>query len=170
MSLQDQNSPLKSLLEIIVKYHITNVRGDSINSNESDCLQSATIRLFDSPALTSAVVTDTALKALRYGVCPSFHLLIWDDSVFTGCFWRRSDPEEVCRLKPVALSSLPESKRLSAKGYWAAEAENQTHQLAAVSLMDRQTPAWESAQKSRVNQARRGFMAGPVTKTSLVNF
>lgn len=73
-------------------------------------------------------------------------------------------------MKPVALSSLPESKRSSSQGFWAAEAENQTGQLVALSLMDRQTPASESAQKSRAHRARRGLMAGPVTKTSLVSF
>lgn len=95
--------------------------------------------------------------------------IFWDDVAFTGCFSCRPDPEEVCRSKPVGVSSLPESKRGSGQGLWAAEAEIQTEQLVAVSLMDRQTPTNQSAQKSRANRAKRGLMAGPVTKTSLVN-
>lgn len=90
--------------------------------------------------------------------------------IFMGCFSRRSDPAEVCRSKPVGILSQPESKILTSQGFWAAEAENQASQLAAVTLMDSQGPAAESAQKSRGNRARRGLMAGPVTKTSLVNF
>lgn len=161
---------MKSLLEIIVKYHITNVKDDNINSNKSDCLQSATIRLFDSPAVTSAVVNDARIKGLGYDLCSSFNLVFWDDMVFMGCFSCRSDLEEVCGSKPVGIPSLPESKRSSSEGFCAAEAEYQTDQLVAISLMDRQTPASESAQRSRANRARRGLMAGPVTKTSLVNF
>ncbi|TWW57963.1 probable ubiquitin carboxyl-terminal hydrolase MINDY-4 [Takifugu flavidus] len=140
---KEHNCPLKSLLEIIVKYHITNVKVDKINCNKSDFLQSAPIRLFDSPAVTSAVVNDTKVKGLR------------------------SDPEEVCCSKPVSISSLPESKSPSSHSFWAAEAENQMDPLVSASLMDKQTPAFESTQKSRANRARRGLMAGPVTKTSL---
>lgn len=69
ISLQEHKCPLKSLLEIIVKYHIANVKVDKINCNKSDFLQSAPIRLFDSPAVTSAVVNDTKVKGLRYGIC-----------------------------------------------------------------------------------------------------
>lgn len=87
-----------------------------------------------------------------------------------GCFSRRSDPKEVCCLKPVGISSLPESKRSAGQGFWAPEAGTQTDQLVAVSLMDRQTPACESAQKSRANRDKRGLMAGPVAKSSLVSF
>lgn len=87
-----------------------------------------------------------------------------------GCFSHRSDPEEVCCSKPVSISSPPESKRPSSHSFWAAEAENQMDPLVSASLMDKQTPAIESTQKSRANRARRGLMAGPVTKTSLVIF
>lgn len=63
---------MKSLLEIIVKYHITNVKVDKLNCNKSDFRQSAPIRLFDSPAVTSAVVNDTKVKGLRYGSCSNY--------------------------------------------------------------------------------------------------
>lgn len=86
-----------------------------------------------------------------------------------GCFSHRSDPKEVCCLKPVGISSLPESKRSPAQGFWAPEAASQTDQPVALSLLDRQTPAWESAQKSRANREKRALMAGPVAKTSLVS-
>lgn len=87
-----------------------------------------------------------------------------------GCFSHRSDLEEVCHSKPVSISPLPESKRPSSHSFWAAEAENQMDPLVSASLMDKQTPAFESTQKSRAHRARRGLMAGPVTKTSLVIF
>uniref|UniRef100_H2V814 Ubiquitin carboxyl-terminal hydrolase MINDY n=1 Tax=Takifugu rubripes TaxID=31033 RepID=H2V814_TAKRU len=147
---KEHNCPLKSLLEIIVKYHITNVKVDKINCNKSDFLQSAPIRLFDSPAVTSAVVNDTKVKGLRYGIY--------------------SNDLTVCCSKPVSISSLPESKSPSSHSFWAAEAENQMDPLVSASLMDKQTPAFESTQKSRANRARRGLMAGPVTKTSLLSF
>lgn len=57
MSLQVQNSPLQTLLEIIVKHHIK----DHINSSESDPLQFApTISLdADSPVAGPTVTSDT---------------------------------------------------------------------------------------------------------------
>lgn len=82
MSLQEQNSPLKTLLEIIVKHHITKVKDDSANSNKSDCVQSDPTRLFDSPAVTSAVVNGTKIQGLRYGTCSSFDLAFRITNVF----------------------------------------------------------------------------------------
>lgn len=57
MSLQVQNSPLQTLLEIIVKHHIK----DKINSSESDPLQSAPTISSDanSPVVRPTVMNDT---------------------------------------------------------------------------------------------------------------
>lgn len=61
---------MKTLLEIIVKHHITNVKDDSVHSHES--VQSDPSRLLDSPAVTSAVVNGTEIQGFRCGICSSF--------------------------------------------------------------------------------------------------
>lgn len=61
LSLQIQNSPLKTLLEIIVKHHTEGVKSDMITRNKGDCLQSLqTINsTATSPAGTSTLMNET---------------------------------------------------------------------------------------------------------------
>lgn len=61
LQLQVQNSPLKTLLEIIVKHHIKDIKNDKITSSESDPLLSARTvsSIAKSPAVTPTLMDDT---------------------------------------------------------------------------------------------------------------
>lgn len=55
LSLQIQNSPLKTLLEIIVKHHIECVQSNTITRNKIDCQQS--LHMINSTATSPTVTT-----------------------------------------------------------------------------------------------------------------
>ncbi len=70
LSLQVQNSPLKTLLEILVKHHIKGLEKDKIPSSASDPLQSAEIisPIARSPAVTPTIINDTKVEDLTTGL------------------------------------------------------------------------------------------------------
>lgn len=61
LSLQVQNSPLKTLLEIIVKHHIKGLKNDKMTCNESDPLESAPIvsSIANCPAVAPTIMNGT---------------------------------------------------------------------------------------------------------------
>ncbi|XP_070688728.1 probable ubiquitin carboxyl-terminal hydrolase MINDY-4 [Pempheris klunzingeri] len=163
-----QNSPLKSLLEIIVKHHIKGLKNDKFTSSESDPLQSApTITsMSNSPAVTPTVMNDTKTEDSTAAFVISKH------------FKSRSDIEEISPFPPTCTSLLPETDRLSSHnqtGFWTYDSEDQKGQPLVASLQDKESltrresekkpSITESTQRSRANRIRRGMMAGPIAST-----
>ncbi|XP_071343994.1 probable ubiquitin carboxyl-terminal hydrolase MINDY-4 isoform X2 [Trachinotus anak] len=162
-----QSSPLKTLLEIIVKHHIAGPKNDKITSSERDPLQSAPAT--GSPA--SPAVTPTAMNATKTeggtaAIVISKHIRL------------RSDIEETSPSQPTYTSLLPETDNLSSNnqtGCWAYHSgDHKGYPLLAPvqdneSIMKREpekkTPITESTQRSRTNRIRRGMMAGPIAST-----
>uniref|UniRef100_UPI0037E70980 probable ubiquitin carboxyl-terminal hydrolase MINDY-4 isoform X1 n=2 Tax=Semicossyphus pulcher TaxID=241346 RepID=UPI0037E70980 len=158
-----QNSPLKTLLEIIVKHHIKGLKNDRITSNESDHLQSAetTSLIANSSSETPAVIYDTKTEDSTKAFAISKYMKL------------RSDIEEFCPPQPL----LPETDRLSSHdqtSFQAYESEERQIQPLLASLQDsesfiRREPekrtSIESTQRSKTNRIIRGMMAGPVAST-----
>ncbi|XP_026201038.1 probable ubiquitin carboxyl-terminal hydrolase MINDY-4 [Anabas testudineus] len=151
-----QNSPLKTLLEIIVKHHTGGFKKDTITKNESDCLQSA--RTISSSAACAAL-TSTLMNDNKPDESPVAY-------VFNKHNKLRSDNEETCSSEPTYTSLLPETKRLSSHNQTSfyEELKGQA-QISSFQDNEKKTQSKESIQKSRTNRIRRGMMAGPIANT-----
>ncbi|XP_022605230.1 probable ubiquitin carboxyl-terminal hydrolase MINDY-4 isoform X1 [Seriola dumerili] len=160
-----QSSPLKTLLEIIVKHHISGPKNDKITSSDRDPQQSAPA----TSSLTSAV-TPTAVNATKTeGSTGAF--------VISKPIKLRSDIRETSPSQPTYTSLLPETDSLSYNqtGCWAYQSgHHRSYPLLAPvqdneSFMRREpekkTPITESTQRSRTNRIKRGMMAGPIAST-----
>lgn len=79
LQLQVQNSPFKTLLEIIVKHHIKDLKNDKITSSESDPLLSARTvsSIAKSPAVTPTLMDDTKTE----GSTPAIKLRYFANAV-----------------------------------------------------------------------------------------
>ncbi|XP_038571763.1 probable ubiquitin carboxyl-terminal hydrolase MINDY-4 isoform X1 [Micropterus salmoides] len=156
-----QYSPLKTLLEIIVKHHIKDLDNGQITSSESDSLQSIGSSV-NSPAAPPTVMNDTEAEDSATAFLSSKKIK------------SRSDVEEIWPSQHIH-TSLPETDRLSSQnqsGFWAYDSEEQKGQPLVASLQDnegcvRREPEkkTESTQRSRSNRIRRGMMAGPIAST-----
>ena len=200
LQLQVQNSPLKTLLEIIVRHHIKDLKNDKITSSESDPLLSTPMvsAIAKSPAVTPTSMDDTKTE----GSTPAIKLRCFTNAVILNTlfradltFWklffltlwglhRRSDIEEICLSQPVPTSLLPETDRMlshSQTGFWAYDSEYQQGQPMDVPLHnndsfirkepEKKISITESTQRSRTNRIRRGMMAGPIACTpQVLNF
>lgn len=159
-----QNSPLKTLLEIMVKHHIKDLMNDKITSNESFPLQSAQIisPVDISPAVTPTVMNDTKTedRTTNFIISKDINL--------------RSEIEEISP-QPIYTSLRTHSDRLSSHNqtdFWAYDSENQIVQPLVASLQDNEkfirrepdnkTSITESTHGSRTNRIRRGMMTGPI--------
>ncbi|XP_042371467.1 probable ubiquitin carboxyl-terminal hydrolase MINDY-4, partial [Plectropomus leopardus] len=163
-----QNSPLKTLLEIIVKHRIEGLKNDKITCSESDPLQSTpTISsITSSPAVTPKLTDDAKTEDSTTAFAVSKHIKI------------RSAMGEICPSQPTYTSLLLETDRLSSQNqtsFWAYDSEDQKSQPQMTSLQDKEsfirrepekkTFITESTQRSRTNRIRRGMMAGPIAST-----
>ncbi|KAM9358356.1 putative ubiquitin carboxyl-terminal hydrolase MINDY-4 [Symphorus nematophorus] len=153
-----QNSPLKTLLEIIVKHHIKGLKNDKISSNDSDSLQPArTISLTaNSPAEPQTEINDTK-------TVDSKHIK------------SRSDIDEICPSQPTCASLSPEPDRPSSHdqtSLWVCNTGEQKDQPLVAPIQDnenfirreqeKKNSITENTQRSRTNRIRRGMMAGPI--------
>ncbi|XP_041646724.1 probable ubiquitin carboxyl-terminal hydrolase MINDY-4 [Cheilinus undulatus] len=150
-----QNSPLKTLLEIIVKYHIRGIKNDTNSSNESDPIQpsQAVSPADNSPAVMNDRKTEESITA--------FDISQQNKS--------RSD---------IKTSSLPETDIRSGHSqtsFHTYESEGkkiqpllsylQDHESIIKRELEKRTSTTESTQRSKSNRIRRGMMAGPVAST-----
>ncbi|KAI9519300.1 hypothetical protein NQZ68_029467 [Dissostichus eleginoides] len=157
-----QNSPLKTLLEIIVKHHFEGLKQDKIPSNESDPRLSDQAKSWtsNSPAVTPTVMNNKNTEDSTTAFVISKHNIL------------RSDRGDFC-------TSQPETDPLSSHyqtGFWAYDLEEQKDQPLRASLHDnerltrseteKQISITESTQRSRSNRIRRGMMAGPIASTA----
>ncbi|KAF3835140.1 hypothetical protein F7725_027698, partial [Dissostichus mawsoni] len=157
-----QNSPLKTLLEIIVKHHFEGFKQDKIPSNESDPRLSDQAKSWtsNSPAVTPTVMNNKNTEDSTTAFVMSKHNIL------------RSDRGDFC-------TSQPETDPLSSHyqtGFWAYDLEEQKDQPLRASLHDnerltrseteKQISITESTQRSRSNRIRRGMMAGPIASTA----
>ncbi|KAA8589595.1 hypothetical protein FQN60_012960 [Etheostoma spectabile] len=131
------NSPLKTLLEIIVKHRIEGLKNDKITCSKSDPLPSARTMswIANSSAVSPTVMNDTQTEDSTTAYVISKHVKL------------SSDIEEVCPSQP-PMASLQDND-----SYIRREPE-------------KKAPTTESTQKSRTNRIRRGMMAGPIASTS----
>ncbi|XP_020494575.2 probable ubiquitin carboxyl-terminal hydrolase MINDY-4 [Labrus bergylta] len=141
-----QSFPLKTLLEIIVKYHINGHKNDKRTGNESDPLHSpqSVCLIDDSTTATPAGMTDS-----------------------------KSDQKDIY---PSSLSETDVLSSPSPTGFQAYESDDKQIQPLLSSAQDnegmmkrepeKRTSTAESTQRSRNNRIRRGMMAGPVASTS----
>ncbi|KAG7493458.1 hypothetical protein JOB18_009233 [Solea senegalensis] len=150
-----QSSPLKTLLEIIVKHHIAGHNRDNITSSES----AAALGLVASPAVTQTVIKHTNKEDSTVPFFTSEHIQL------------RSDVEETRSSQPSYTSLLSENYCLASN--------NQTPQRLCDSGDHKGQPLsapvnnksvirgeseknTESTQRSKMNRIRRGMMAGPI--------
>ncbi|XP_041791689.1 probable ubiquitin carboxyl-terminal hydrolase MINDY-4 isoform X2 [Chelmon rostratus] len=164
-----QNSPLKTLLEIIVKHHIKGLKNDKMTCNESDPLESAPIvsSIANCPAVAPTIMNGTKTEDSAAAFVISKHVKT------------RSDIEGIGPSQPIRTSLLAETDRMSShdqRGIWVCDSEDQKGQPLAPSLQDKESfirrePEkkpflMESTQRSRTNRIIRGMMAGPIASTA----
>ncbi|CAN9500396.1 unnamed protein product [Ophioblennius macclurei] len=156
-----QNSPLKTLLEIIVKHHMEQLNHNKITINESNSLQSAANARMISK-------TSTQTPAVVGGSTP--------DSDHGKRTELRSAGQEICTSKATDKSPLAEKSRLSSRN----KTDFQTFDLKDQSLIaflqdgesviqkgvEKNAFILETPQRSRTNRIRRGMMAGPIPQES----
>ncbi|XP_040896466.1 probable ubiquitin carboxyl-terminal hydrolase MINDY-4 isoform X2 [Toxotes jaculatrix] len=161
-----QSSPLKTLLEIIVKHHILGPKNDKITSSENDLLQSAPATgSVASPAVTPRAMNDSNTE----GSPAAF--------VIHKQIQLRSDLQETCPSQPAYTSSLPETDSLphhNQTGFCAYDSEDHKGHPLLAPIQDnesmrrepeKKTSTTERTQMSRTNRIRRGMMAGPIAST-----
>ncbi|XP_022071808.1 probable ubiquitin carboxyl-terminal hydrolase MINDY-4 isoform X2 [Acanthochromis polyacanthus] len=161
-----QDSPLKTLLEMIVKHHIERLK-DKINEN--DCLQSSqTISsTTDPPEGAKSEMNDIKTEE----ILPTF--------VMSKQTILRSEKKETCLYQPTSISPLPDKNRQSnynPQDFLVYDLEDQKGRVLMTSLRNdesfiqrepEKTPSiTETGQKSRSNRIRRGMMAGPIPQES----
>ncbi|KAG8003708.1 putative ubiquitin carboxyl-terminal hydrolase MINDY-4 [Nibea albiflora] len=153
-----QNAPLKTLLEIIVKYCIKDLNNDKVTSNEYEPPKSE--RTTSSPAVTPTAMNDTEQSTTAFFVSKHAKL--------------RSDIEEIYPPQPIFAPLLPETDRLSGcsqTGFWAGDPKDQRlvdtlhDSKSSIRREPEKLSVTESTQKSRTNRMRRGMMAGPIAST-----
>ncbi|XP_047444342.1 probable ubiquitin carboxyl-terminal hydrolase MINDY-4 isoform X2 [Mugil cephalus] len=162
------NSPLKTLLEIIVKHHIERLKNTKPTSNENNPLQSSqTIRSLanSSPGQPTAMDSTETEE-----ITPAF--LISSQTKL------RSDTKGSCPPQPVYMSQLPDKDRLSShneRRCWAYDAEEKGQPLMASvhgnesfiqKEPEKNTSITETTQRVRTNRIRRGMMAAPMPQES----
>ncbi|KAK2907903.1 probable ubiquitin carboxyl-terminal hydrolase MINDY-4 isoform X1 [Channa argus] len=155
-----QNSPLKTLLEIIVKYHIEDLKDDRIACPDSDCLyfHQTISSTAHSLAVTSTIMNDIKPNESAMPLVNYKHGKLRSDN-------------EVCL-------SQSETNRISCHnltGFCSYGSKDQKGQPLMFSLQEEEnfsrreaekpTPIKENTQRSRTNRIRRGMMAGPVVST-----
>ncbi|CAJ1060644.1 probable ubiquitin carboxyl-terminal hydrolase MINDY-4 [Xyrichtys novacula] len=160
-----QNSPLKTLLEIIVKDHIRDVKSDKITSNDDDHMQPP--QAFSLTADNSAVeMRDTKPEEGVTAFASGQQIKL------------SSGAEDIPQSQPTYTSSLPKAFILSSHtstGFQTSESEDKEILPLFSSLpetesstrkeQEKKTTA-ESTQRIRKNRMRRGMMAGPVASTA----
>lgn len=164
-----QNSPLKTLLEIIVKHHVEGLKDDKMTCNKGDPLQSALIvnLTANSPAITPSEMDDTKTEH-------STELFVTSNPIKLRSHIKGPRPNV-----PTGTLVFPESDGLSThtqKGIWICDSRDQKGQSLRASLQDndslirrepeKKTSITESIQRSRSNRITRGMMAGPIASTS----
>ncbi|XP_034387061.1 probable ubiquitin carboxyl-terminal hydrolase MINDY-4 [Cyclopterus lumpus] len=162
-----QLSPLKTLLEIIVKHQVEGLKDDQIPISKSDSLHYAqtTNLIANSPAVTPTLMSDS--KTEDHTAC-----VIGKDTNL----W--SDIGEICPSQPMHTSLLPETDRLSSQnktGFRSHHSEDHKLQPLIASVQDnesfirreseKKTSTTESTQRSKMNRIRRGMIAGPIAST-----
>ncbi|XP_069378082.1 probable ubiquitin carboxyl-terminal hydrolase MINDY-4 isoform X1 [Paralichthys olivaceus] len=157
------SSPLKTLLEIIVKHHIAGLNYDQFPSSGSDRLLSASaVGSAASPAFTPGEMNEENTAAF----------------VNSKLIKPRSDVEEFPPFQTTYTSSLPETDSLHSNNqtcFLTYDSEDHKgHPLLAPaqdteSFMRREpekkTTITESTQRSKTNRIRRGMMAGPIASS-----
>ncbi|XP_026161420.1 probable ubiquitin carboxyl-terminal hydrolase MINDY-4 isoform X2 [Mastacembelus armatus] len=139
-----QGSPLKTLLEIIVKHHVEGSGRDKTSSDGSGPPRS------DDPAVTELAAKTGGGSDLRSGL------------------------DERCPSEPSNISLLPKAGRLPARqaALWAHGSDAPEGQSLVADLQDSEgsirrepeikTPRTENTHRTRTNQMRRGMMTGPI--------
>ncbi|XP_041862745.1 probable ubiquitin carboxyl-terminal hydrolase MINDY-4 isoform X2 [Melanotaenia boesemani] len=162
------NSPFNTLLEIIVKHHIEQLKSYKITRNESGVLQSTqTVSSADSPAGTPPETNDMKADEIAPAFVHSKHTKI------------RPEIQGGCPSQPTYMSLLSEDDRLSSydqTNVLAYNSDSPKGQPLMAFLDDnasfgqRKTNknifTTEATQRSRSTRIRRGMMAGPVPQES----
>ncbi|XP_029286258.1 probable ubiquitin carboxyl-terminal hydrolase MINDY-4 [Cottoperca gobio] len=157
-----QNSPLKTLLEIIVKHHIEGLNNDSDPAQFAQTMSSIGSAGANYPP---TVMNDTKTEQSATSVVISKHVKL------------RSNIGDICSSKPIYTSLFPETDTLSSQnqtGFWSCDLQEQKGQPLVASLNNNEhfirtepdkKAITESTQRSRANRTRRGMMAGPIAST-----
>nr|XP_040040370.1 probable ubiquitin carboxyl-terminal hydrolase MINDY-4 [Gasterosteus aculeatus aculeatus] len=160
-----QISPLKTLLEMIVKHHIEGLKNDQITISKSDSLQSAVSWNADSPAETPTVTSGTETENNT-----AF--------VISKQIKSRSDTREIRPSQSTLTSLLPKTDRAPSLNHTedpSCDSEAYKHQPLTAALRNNEsvlrreaektTSTTESTQRTRINRTRRGMIAGPIAST-----
>ncbi|XP_017262508.1 probable ubiquitin carboxyl-terminal hydrolase MINDY-4 [Kryptolebias marmoratus] len=151
-----QNTPLKTLLEIIVRHHIERL------NNEELIVGSAPrgVQAISSPARKPLLINDSGADEVTAAFVSSK---------------QRSDKNETCPFKPTHVSSLSEKEGPSnfnptykldyQKGKPLLE-PHQDNENFVQKEADRNTCITAVTQKNQTNRIRRGMVAGPVPQES----
>ncbi|XP_076008960.1 putative ubiquitin carboxyl-terminal hydrolase MINDY-4 isoform X2 [Genypterus blacodes] len=157
-----QKTPLKTLLEIMVKHHLQEYKNNKSSWEDSDPLHSAATLSLSAACNSPRMIDSSEDNAAAFVNSKSTKL--------------RSLIDEASSSQPTL--SFFETERLSAHNQassWISDHENHKGHPPLVSLQDneifttsepeRKTVITESSLKSRTNRIRRGVMAGPIAST-----
>ncbi|XP_077573188.1 putative ubiquitin carboxyl-terminal hydrolase MINDY-4 [Stigmatopora nigra] len=163
-----QHSPLRTLLEIIVKHHIEGHKGDQMASQNkgSDSLQSA---LEISPSPLSMAKTHSKLKESNPEHCTASFISGDPNKLRSHGTEVSSSQKETVSLDEERLRNYSETPSLS----FASLGENSQLKMTSlhdndhfiISQPDINPPANKVIQKSRPNRLRRGMMSAPIAST-----
>ncbi|KAM4547704.1 putative ubiquitin carboxyl-terminal hydrolase MINDY-4 isoform 1-T1 [Odontesthes bonariensis] len=165
-----QNSPVKTLLEIIVKHHIEQLKNDKLPRSDSDSLQS--VQTISSSANCYAGEPSVMNDAKADEITPAF----------LGSKHTKSRPEtkETCPPQPTCTSLLSERDGLFTHRQTDVPAHDSDYKKGQTQMVFRQenenfvqresdkstTLTTESTLRSRTSRIRRGMMAGPIPQDS----
>ncbi|XP_061540604.1 probable ubiquitin carboxyl-terminal hydrolase MINDY-4 isoform X4 [Phycodurus eques] len=162
------NSPLRTLLEIIVKYHIEGHKDDNMacKSDENDSLQSAFVI---SSLRLSPAKTPSEINASNSG--HSTASFVSDDRLKL-----RSQGKELSTSQMAVLSLDGESvmDHSETRSWLYTSVDENSHSkmtsmhdngCLAVSEPEKKLPVNELIQRRQPNRVRRGMMAGPIAST-----
>ncbi|KAK2835491.1 hypothetical protein Q5P01_015975 [Channa striata] len=149
-------SPLKTLLEIIVKHHMED---DGITGSGSDCLnpQQTSSSSAHCPAATSTNMNDTKANESTMLLVNNKHSKLRSDNEV--CL----SPSEADRLSRQTGYSSYDSKDHKGQPLMFSPPDEESFSRREA---DKKTPIKVNTQRSSTNRTRRGMMAGPVASTT----
>uniref|UniRef100_A0A3Q2QDP4 Ubiquitin carboxyl-terminal hydrolase MINDY n=1 Tax=Fundulus heteroclitus TaxID=8078 RepID=A0A3Q2QDP4_FUNHE len=160
-----QKSPLKTLLEIIVKHHIERLRPEKIPTGEATEIAESTGTTSDYPGGTPSVINETKGDENTPGFCASKHTE------------RRSELKETRSVQVTDVSLISRKDRpasLNPTDFIITDADDQKvqswisseHENFAQREAERNSLTTGATQRSKTSRIRRGMMAGPVPQES----
>ncbi|XP_038128191.1 probable ubiquitin carboxyl-terminal hydrolase MINDY-4 [Cyprinodon tularosa] len=158
-----QKSPLKTLLEIIVKHHIERLHHEKITTGDCEQIDQTTGSASDCPPGTPSIINETKAKDMT----PAFCMTKYTET--------RSEVKEKCNIQvtnPSMTSKKDRPAALNSNTFLINKTDNQEVQSLVPSKQEdfsKREARGDGlidgvAQRRKTGHIRRGLMAGPVPK------